>query len=70
TNGKLQIATDFKPLLKKKRNTLRLKEFTNVYTKRHWWDKTSLETSKGRKETLDVDKETWNKSRKWLKILL
>ncbi|GJW25952.1 hypothetical protein Tco_0039763 [Tanacetum coccineum] len=24
----------------------------NVYIKRHWWDKTSLETSKGRKETL------------------
>nr|GEU40441.1 hypothetical protein [Tanacetum cinerariifolium] len=60
-----KIATDFKPLLKKKRNTLRLKEYTN--TKHHWWDKTSLETSKGRKETFDVDKETWNKSRKGLK---
>ncbi|GJZ16821.1 zinc finger, CCHC-type containing protein [Tanacetum coccineum] len=28
------------------------KEVANVHIKRHWWDKTSLETSKGRKETL------------------
>ncbi|GJQ96134.1 hypothetical protein Tco_0007273 [Tanacetum coccineum] len=27
-------------------------ELANVHIKRHWWDKTSLETSKGRKETL------------------
>ncbi|GJV83643.1 hypothetical protein Tco_1523541, partial [Tanacetum coccineum] len=28
------------------------KEVANVHIKRHWWDKTSLETLKGRKETL------------------
>ncbi|GKD28594.1 putative RNA-directed DNA polymerase [Tanacetum coccineum] len=70
TNGKLQIATDFNPLLKKKRNTNRLKEQTLTPSVLVGENFVGTESDDKGKETLDVDKETWNKSRKALKILL
>ncbi|GKF00118.1 spliceosome-associated protein 130 A [Tanacetum coccineum] len=64
------IATDFNPLLKKKRNTNRLKEQTLTPSVLVGENFVGTESDDKGKETLDVDKETWNKSRKALKILL
>ncbi|GJR89026.1 putative leucine-rich repeat protein [Tanacetum coccineum] len=56
-----KIATDFNPLLKKKRNTNRLKEQTLTPSVLVGENFVGTESDYKGKETLDVDKETWNK---------
>ncbi|GJW09300.1 hypothetical protein Tco_1575127 [Tanacetum coccineum] len=56
------IATDFNPLLKKKRNTNRLKEQTLTPSVLVGENFVGTESDDKGKETLDVDKETWNKT--------